>query len=287
MADSPNVFEVTRDSFQSLVIDKSHEVPVLVDFWAEWCGPCQMQLPVLLKLADDYGGAFVLAKVNTDLERELATRFNIRSIPTMKLFRNGEVVEDILGAQTESALRALLDRHIERESDKIREQALAAERAGDAEAALALLRTAAGQDPDNPRVQLDLARLATQQGQFDEAESVLDALPMDVKDSADAERIRGLLQFARAVADAPELETLEAEVQAHPEDPKLREQLAARYALAGREEEAMENYLHLLQHHRDYDDNAGRRGLLAMFALLGNEGELVSRYRMKMFNALH
>ena len=119
MNDQKNITDVTADTFTAEVVERSHTLPVLVDFWADWCGPCQMQMPMLKKLVDDYNGSFVLAKVNTDEQRELASSFNIRSLPTMHLYKNGEIVEQVLAAQTESDMRMLLERYVERASDAI------------------------------------------------------------------------------------------------------------------------------------------------------------------------
>ena len=287
MADSPFVFEVTERTFQQLVVETSHRVPVLVDFWAEWCGPCQMQLPVLLKLADEQQGKFLLAKVNTDLERELATRFGIRSIPTMKLFRYGKVAEDILGAQTESVLRALLDRYIERASDRVREEALQAERTGHTGQALALLRSAMAEDPENPRLKLDRARIAIRQGLFDEARQSLNALPAEARDEQDARRLLAQLELARSTAGDMTLGDLERRIAANPDDLDARLQLAGGYALEENYPAAMDQYLEILRRDRKFKNDAGRNGMLAVFDLLGNTGELVGRYRKLMFNVLH
>jgi putative thioredoxin len=141
------------------VIEQSHRVPVLVDYWADWCGPCQMQMPVLHKLVEEYAGKFVLAKVNTDEQRGLARDHGIRSLPTMRLYKNGELAEEILAAQTESTLRILLDRFIERESDRLREQAMETYQRGEPETALQMLRAARQAEPDNHQLTLDYARL--------------------------------------------------------------------------------------------------------------------------------
>ena len=288
MADSPFVFEVTEQTFQQQVVEASYRVPVLVDFWAEWCGPCQMQLPILLKLVAEQQGKFLLAKVNTDVERELASHFRIRSIPTMKLFRHGEVAEDILGAQTESALRALLDRYIERASDKSRAEALQAERDGDAERGLALLRRAVVEDPDNPRLKLELARIAIGQGLFDEAGQSLDALPLAARDEQNARRLAALLEIARSVpAAGVAVNDLEQRVASNPDDLNARLQLAGGYALEEAYPAALDQYLEILRRDRSFHNDAGRTGMLAVFELLGNTGEVVSRYRKLMFNVLH
>ncbi|MBI5039781.1 MAG: tetratricopeptide repeat protein [Gammaproteobacteria bacterium] len=288
MTASPNVFEVTQASYEQLVIGNSRHVPVLVDFWADWCGPCKMQLPVLLKLAAEYQGKFLLAKIDTDAERGLANLHNSRSIPTMKLFRDGHVVEEILGAQTESTLRTLLDKHVARESDSVREQATQLAASGDVDTALTLLRAAATQDPNNPRAQLDYVRTAVQAGLIAEAEQALEAMPRDIRDSAELRRYAALLEFTKRVADnAPERATLEQRIAQNADDLEARDVLAAHLALAGDTEGALEQYLEILRRDRRYRDDAGRKGLLALFELLGNSGALVNRYRSLMFTLLH
>jgi putative thioredoxin len=288
MADTPNVFEVTQASYEQLVIENSRRVPVLVDFWADWCGPCKMQLPVLLKLVEEYQGKFLLAKIDTDRERGLANLHNIRSIPTMKLFRDGQVVEDILGAQTESTLRTLLDKHVARESDSVREQAAQLAASGDIDASLALLREAAKNDPDNPRAQLDYVGTAMQAGLIAEAEQALETMPRDIRDSAEMRRYAALLDFAKRIdSNAPERAVLEQRIAQNADDLEARDLLAARLALAGDSEAALEQYLEILRRDRRYRDDAGRKGLLAVFELLGNSGALVNRYRSQMFTLLH
>ncbi len=282
MSNSPHVIETGQHDFEQAVIARSHEVPVLVDFWAEWCGPCKMQLPILLRLADAYQGHFVLAKVNTDVEQELAARFGIRSIPTMKLFVNGEVVEEITGAQTESALRELLDRHIERESDMLRHQALEKAAAGDRQEALRLLREAGRQDPDNPRIAPDFIRVAIDAGELEAAQQALAALPISRREDDDIRALRASLELARQLADAPPLEELERRVADQPDDLQTREALAARLAADGRYEDALDQYLEILKRDRDYNEGAARKGMLAIFELLGNQGDLVSRYRRRL-----
>lgn len=288
MAESRFVYDVTQANYQQLVIENSRHVPVLVDFWADWCGPCKMQLPVLLKLAEEYQGKFLLAKIDTDAERGLANLHNIRSIPTMKLFRDGAVVEEILGAQTESTLRTLLDKHVTRESDTVREQAARLAAAGDTDAALALLRKAAADDPDNPRAQLDYVRTALEAGLVSEAEQALESMPRDIRDSVEMRRYAALLDFAkRSGGGTPEGAQLEQRIAQNGDDLEARDLLAARLALAGDAEGALEQYLEILRRDRRYGDDAGRKGLLAVFELLGNGGPLVNRYRSQMFNLLH
>ncbi len=286
MNDSPYIRTITRDTFQKQVIEASNTVPVLVDFWADWCGPCHMQMPVLVKLVGEYAGKFLLAKVNTDTERRLAQEHGIRSLPTMRLYKNGQVVEEILGAQTESTLRALLDPHIERASDTLRLAALDAHRQGRTEEALALLRKAQEADPENYRVQLALAGLQLDAGRLSEAESLLEALPWEVREAAEARKLRTLLDFSRIARDAAPIAELEQQIRNQPGDSQTRHRLAARYVLTGRLQEAMDELLFIIQNDRTFGDDVARKGLLAVFDLLIGEDELVKTYRRKLSSAM-
>jgi len=286
MNDSPHIHTVTRDSFQSQVVETSHSVPVLVDFWADWCGPCHMQMPVLAKLVDEYAGKFLLAKVNTDTERQLAQEHGIRSLPTMRLYRDGQVVEEILGAQTESTLRALLDPYIERDSDKLRLAALDAHQQGRTEEAISMLRTAQEADPENNRVRFSLIGLYLDAGRLGEAESLLDALPWAVQEEANARKLRALLDFARTAEDAAPIEELEQQRENQPGDSQTRYRLAARYVLTDRLQEAMDELLVIIRNDRSFGDDAARKSLLAVFELLGEEDELVATYRRKLSSAM-
>ncbi|MBU1192962.1 MAG: thioredoxin [Gammaproteobacteria bacterium] len=287
MAESEFIFDVTQATYDQLVIENSRKVPVLVDFWADWCGPCKMQLPILLKLAEEYQGKFLLAKIDTDAERPLAQQHNIRSIPTMKLFRDGQVVEDIMGGQTETTLRTLLDKYVTRESDGLREQALQQAAAGDMDTALGILRDAVANDPDNPRAQFDYMHTAMSAGLIDEATQAMDQMPREIREGTEIRRLAALLDFARKAQSAPARPSLEQRINAQADDCEARELLAARLALEGDTEGALEQYLEILRRDRRYGDDAGRKGLLAVFELLGNQGPLVNHYRSQMFNLLH
>jgi putative thioredoxin len=287
MNDLPHIYDVTDEDFQSAVVERSSQVPVLVDYWAEWCGPCQMQMPVLRKLIDEHDGQVLLAKVNTDVQRGLARDHGIRSLPTMRLYKDGAVVEEILGAQTEATLRILLDRYVSRPSDLLRSAAMETYRQGNAVDALRRLREARESDPDNHRIQLDYAAINLELGDSTEAEATLDALPRDMREETEAVRLYALLGFARLVQDAPSAEELETRINNKPDDIEARHQLAARHVLADQLETAMQELLYILQHDRGYGDDAGRKGLLAVFELLGNEAELVADYRRKLFNSMH
>jgi putative thioredoxin len=281
------VTEVTLESFPAAVLQVSQQVPVLVDYWADWCGPCQMQMPLLHKLVEEYGGKFVIAKVNTDEQRQLAVAHNIRSLPTMRLYKHGEIVEEIAGAQTESTLRILLDRHIARESDRVREEARRLFDRANPGPALSLLAESHAREPDNHRLTLDYAGLCVRAGELDRAEALLDALPHDVRNETDALGVRAILDFSRAAGSNPDLGALQAAVERDPSDSADRYRLGAALLLAGETQPALDQFLYLLQHDRGFNEDAGRKALLATFDLLGKDNELAASYRRRMAAALY
>lgn len=281
------ITNVTNETFQALVVERSHSIPVLVDFWADWCGPCQMLMPVLKKLVEEYDGKFVIAKINTDEQRELAKTHGIRSLPTMHIYKQGELAEEILAAQSEATMRIILDRYIERESDRIRARAKDAYRQGQHAESLALLDEAHSGEPDNHQLTLDYAELCLREGQLEKTDSLLAALPRDVRDETEAMRLRALLDFALAIRDAPSATELETTIASEPDNLEARYQLGAWQVLNDHFEEALETFMQLLQRDRSFRDDAGRRGLLAVFELLDNKGDLVTRYRRKLFTLLH
>ena len=282
-----NISDVTNENFQALVVERSSEVPVVVDFWAEWCAPCQMLMPVLKKLAEDYDGKFVLARVNTDEQQELAKTHGIRSLPTLHVYRHGEMVEEILAAQSEATLRIMLDRHIERPSDRIRAAAREAFQQGKHGDALSLLGAAIQNEPDNHQLALDYAELCMRCSEFDKADATIAALPRDVRDETAATRLRNLLDFAIAGKSAPGITALESTLSSEPDNMKARYQLGAQYVLSDRFEEALETFMQMFEYDRSFQDGVARKSLLAIFDLLNNEGDLVTRYRRKLFTLLH
>jgi putative thioredoxin len=282
MSPSPHIADVTQQTFESLVLAKSREIPVLADFWAAWCGPCKQLMPVLAKLADEYGGKFFLAKINSDTEQPLAARFGVKSLPTVKLFRNGQVVEEFMGAQPEKAIRALLDRHIPRESDTLVDSALLALRSGQPDQALAILQQAVKTDPGNDRAKLELARLHAYFGHAAEAEVALAALSVEARESADAVGLRAQLEFVHIVANARPPDALLTAIAANAKDSASRYELAAYLVLRQQYEAALDQLLEIVRTDRKFRDDAGRKAMVSVFNLLGGTGEIVNEYRRKL-----
>ncbi len=287
MADSPYVVVANAENFYTLVLEGSHERPVLVDFWADWCAPCRMLMPVLAKLADEYHGKFIVAKVNTEEERELAASFGIRSLPTVQLFKGGQPVDQFMGALPESQVREFLERHLPRESDDLVTQAQRLLEAGDLKGAEARLERARAEDPDNPRIHLADVRLKAASGDARGAEEMLEHLPLELVSDPEVAALKGQLRFANVIADAPPEAQLTARLESNPNDSEARYQLAARLVARGDIEGGLKNLLQLMKKDRSYGDDAARKGMVMVFDMLGGTGDLVARYRSQMLNALY
>ncbi len=282
MAESPYIFDANHESFTRLVIDTSNERPVLVDFWADWCAPCRSLMPVLAKLAESYQGKFHLVKVNSDEQQELAMQYGVRSLPTVKIFRNGAIVDGFMGALPEAAVREYIDRHIVRVSDTLRQRARVLVDANDIDGALALLEEAVATDPDVTENHVELAALLASAENFDQAEQILDGLDILSQQREDVVRLRKHLHYDRLAVEAAPADELEQRITTDGNDLRARTELAAHYMKEQRFGEAMEQYLETMKRDRSFGDDTGRKGLLDAFNLLGNNHPLVNEYRRKM-----
>ncbi len=280
------MIEINEANFDTEIVDRSHQMPVLVDFWADWCAPCKSLIPVLEKLDIDYQGQLQIAKINTDEQRYLAEANGIRSLPTLRLYVNGEVVEEVMGAQPEAVLRNLVEAHLVPASNNILQevQTLAAE--GQTEAAVKLLEQGMQEDPANANLPMALARLCMADGQLERAATLLENLPRDQRDSEDVKNLQLLLEFARVAAEAEEPDTLSAALQGDPGNASALYQLGAHQIVNGEYSAALDSFMELLKRDRTYGDNAAQRGLIAIFGLLGESDERVGQYRRRMTNLL-
>ncbi len=280
-------FDVSLEDFESKVLLPADTVPVLVDFWAPWCEPCKVLKPLLEKLAEEYAGRFLLAKVNADENPELAQHFGVRSIPAVKVLFQGQLVDELNGALPESQLRAFIDRVALPGSPagtSPREQAAALAGEGQLEAALGVLVEACRQAPEDEAIRLDAIDLLLQLGRNDEAQQLLAAEYQQEGERAAALRAR--LALAAGAADtAP----LEAKLAANADDHATRLELARAYAAQNRFREALEAALEVVRRDRFFDEGAGRKALLQLFEALAGEqyDDLVREYRRKLSAALN
>jgi len=291
-ATSPHVFDATAANFEAEVLQKSTQTPVLVDFWAEWCGPCKTLGPILEKLAGEYNGAFVLAKVDVDAEQQIAAAFQIRSIPTVFLLTGGQPVDGFSSAITEGELREFLKRNgIEPAAPALEGfepeagETAAAPPPPDPHAEVARLRAQVQSEPDNDGHRLDLALALLRTGATDGAETLLDALPANLATDDRAVQARARLGFAALLADAPQPDQLEAAIAADPADLRARHLLGAHRIVAGDAEAGLEQFIEMLQRDRDYEDGLPRRTLIDAFQVV-EDPAVVGRYRRKMSSLL-
>ncbi len=287
MSESPHIFSVTQDDFDEQVLEQSKQVPVLVDYWAPWCAPCRTLTPILDKLVDEAQGGLLLAKVNTDEQQELAMQHGVRSLPTVKLLKDGQLVDEFMGAQPEEVVRKFLAPHLPQPTDSLLDASKAALARGDVDTALEALRRGCEEDPKNHEFVLALAEVLVQKGDLDEAEAQLARLAPEHRDELPAGQLRACIEFARVTRDAPAPSDLESTVRRDPEDSKARYQLSAFLVQAGHYEDALQHLLEIVRRDPRFGDDAGRKGMLAVFTLLGGKGAVVSRFRNRMFALLH
>ena len=279
-----HVIDVSSATFEREVLEASKEAPVVVDFWAPWCGPCRSLGPVLEKLAAAYAGRFKLAKINSDENQDLAAAFGVRSIPTVIGFRDGRPVSQFLGAVPESQARAFIDQLLPSPSQIEQARAARLRAAGDPAAAAEALRKALDLDAANDAARLDLAEILIELGRPAEAEPLLDAVRPDVDLEARVAALRAAAAFARSGADES---GLRQKLAADPADHDARLALAGAYAGKKRYREALDELLEIVRRQRDWKDGAARKQALNIFNLAGDQPELVSEYRRKLASALY
>jgi putative thioredoxin len=279
-------FDVSLEEFETKVVQPCMQVPVVIDFWAPWCGPCQTLKPMLEKLAEEYGGRFLLAKINSDENPEIAQHFGVRSIPAIKVLYQGQLIDEFNGALPEGQIRAFLDRFaLPAAGGNLREEAAALVAEGRLEEALAKLVEASQASPEDEAVRLDAAEVLMQLSRNDEAGQLLAGEYVTESDRANALRAR--LALAAGGADTAELE---AKLAANPDDHASRLELSRAYAARNRFREALDAALAVAIKDRFFDEGAGRKAMLQLFEALGGSeqyDDLVREFRRKLSAALN
>jgi putative thioredoxin len=297
MTDSPYIVQLDESNFVEVVVEGSDTQPVLVDFWADWCGPCKSLMPILEKLAVEYNGGFILAKLDTEAHPGIAQQLGIRSLPTVKLFKDRQLVDEFMGALPETDVRKFLDNHVtaadgaaedtdEPVSPEL-EAAMQLAESGKLEEARAMLQQMQASDPSNKDVLLALGQVCVSLQDLDTASSCVSALPEDEQDSNAAKRLIGTIELAKeAVGENLDQAALQSEFSANPDNSDTRYKLAIATALGGDMQSAMDHLLLLVQKDPNYNEGAPRLKLLALFNILGDD-PLVGVYRRKLFALLH
>ncbi len=280
-----HIINVTDQNFAREVIERSHNLPVVVDFWAEWCGPCRMLGPILEKLADEYQGAFVLAKLDVDSHQATAVKYRVQGIPAVKAFVDGQVAGEFTGALPEPQVRQFVEGLFPSRADLYAKQAFEWEMNNQLSMAITNYQAALEEQSDHYPALVGLGRTLLKQGQVEEGLSTLDKVPAGVRERPVAEALMATAQFQQYANGHKEPE-LRARITTNPDDLESRYALANLLAAEERYIEALDEFLEVVRRDRSYQDDGARKAMLALFTIIGENQKLTREYRRKLANLL-
>ena len=281
-----NVIEIDQNNAQQYLIDESFNRPVVVDFWADWCAPCKQLMPLLEKLADEYAGAFLLAKINADEQQGISQQLGVRSLPTVMVFKDGQPVDGFAGAQPETAVREMLQKHLPSPWDGKIAEATELLDQGDTAGALALLRAAWEESSKLLDVTLAYAGALVEANRLDEAEEVLNEVRLVDRDALH-EQLMAQIELKREAGKSPEIEALEAELANDDSNHGVRVKLAVQLTTGAHYRDALEHLLVVLRADRDWNNGEAKRLYLDTIASIGKGDPLAAEYQRKLFSLLY
>ena len=281
-----NVVDIDQNNAQQYLIDESFNRPVVVDFWADWCAPCKQLMPLLEKLADEYAGAFLLAKINADEQQGISQQLGVRSLPTVMVFKDGQPVDGFSGAQPETAVREMLQKHLPSPWDAKIAEATELLDSGDTANALALLRAAWEDSNKLLDITLAYAGALVEANRLDEAEDVLNEVRLVDRDALH-EQLMAQIELKREAGKSPEIEALESELASDESNHAVRVKLAVQLTTGAHYRDALEHLLVVLRADRDWNDGEAKRLYLDTIASIGKGDPLAAEYQRKLFSILY
>ncbi len=286
MTHSSWVVETTAETFEQDVIERSKETPVVLDFWAPWCGPCRQLGPILEKLADEHAGQFIVVKANSDQLSQHAAAFGVQGIPAVYALKDGEVVDGFVGLLSERELKQWLERFLPTEADRLI-QAADALATTDAASAEATYRDALVKAPNSVAAQIGLARTLLSQGKHDQCRDVLAALESRGFLEPQAQQLQAQLHLAEHAVSGGELDELRQRTQKNPADLSGKLQLAEALLAARQYEDGFALCLEVIERDAGKLREQARTMMVDAFRVLGDSSELTLNYRRKLSSALY
>jgi len=280
------IVDITLDNAQQFLIDESFKRPVVVDFWADWCAPCKSLMPILEKIANEYVGAFLLAKVNADEQQMISSQFGVRSLPTVMIMQNGQPIDGFNGALPEVQVRELLAKYLPKPWEAPLNQAQVFMAAGNFTDALPLLRQAHEASKHLASIALLIAQCHLELNRIDNAEAILSTIKMADQD-AHYEQLLAQVALKKQAAKTPELTASETAYANSPQDLTVRYQLAVQYYQEDQHRLALEHLLEIIRTERNFAEGEARKTFTAIIAALGKADPLAIEFQRKLFTLLY
>ena len=285
--ESPFIHAATADNFTSLVLENSKLGPVLVNFWSRKAGPCLRQYPILDKIIHHYEGRVLLVNIDTENDHKVPREYGITSVPTLKLFRNGQVVETWHGFQSEEELTNVLDVYVARDSDQSLAQAIQLYSEGKTTETYEMIAEAIVSDPANPRLPLAMCKLLKHEGRYTEAVKLIDTLPDEVQKYSEILQLHDLLWFYTDIDPTDDMQTVKARVESSPDNLNARRQLTAHCVIKQQYENGLNELVNIMEIDASYRDNYAQKAMLKIFNILGNEHVLVAQFKPNLKRYAH